>query len=421
MNRKLDRCIILILISCSVIASQLSIAQDIGRGETITNRARPELDALGIRMGAFLLFPELALSGVHNSNIFADDVDVISDSILVLSPSVELSSDWNRHAVKFGVDADIFRYTDFDSEDRENYSVWGEGRFEASGSRFVRGEFSHQRLHENRDSIDDVGGFEPTRYYDDQVSILYETARGSRQFYTMFAGEYREVDFENSFGASGLINNDDRDRSKVSGAVRVGYGLHSKYSIFLQGRGHSVKYDHQFDDAGFERSSTGYELALGTTLDFSGETFGDIFVGYLSETYDDPRFDKIDGPSFGAEVFWNLSGLTTVSLSGSREVEPTTTGETAGIEATRFRIGVDHELLRNMILSANLGASKEDFMGIDRQDDIRVVGFSARYVMNRWAELAFGYSYRRRNTDPSSNQGIEFSRNLFNLTVKGHL
>ena len=288
-------CATLILVSSGILVGQTAVGQEMARNETVANRARPELDALGIHLGGFLLFPELAVSGMRNSNIYADDVDEISDSIYVLSPRVNLKSNWNNHALNFGVDADIYEYRDYSTEDREDYSVWGEGRLDTGRSRFFLGEVSHRRLHEDRGSPDDVRGIEPTAYDRDEIAISYQAPRGQRRLYTQFFGEHRILDFEDTPGATGIINNDDRDRRKMSGTARLGYGLQSTYAVFLQGSAHSVEYDSQFDDSGFERSSTGYEVALGTTLDFSGETFGDIFVGYLSETYDDARFDRIDG------------------------------------------------------------------------------------------------------------------------------
>jgi hypothetical protein len=399
----------------------LTHAQEFARDETVANRARPELDALGVRSGSFKIFPVLAGGGIYNSNIYADDVNVFSDTIFVVSPGIDFESDWNNHAVRVGAAADAYRYTDFDSENRTDYAVYGEGRLDMSSSRFILGEISHARQHEDRFSADDVRGFNPTRFYRNDISVSYEAPRGPRRFHTELIAEYRDLDFENAFGAGGVINNDDRDRHRVTGTARVGYGFHPEYSVFLQGSAHTVDYEQEFDDGGFNRNSNGYEVALGTTLDFSGEAFGDIFVGYLSEKYDDPRFQAVSGPSFGIEVFWNVSGLTTLSVLGRREVEPTTIGESGGTDNTRFGVGVDHELLRNMIVSLDLNTEKEDFIGIARRDDNRFANLSIRYIMNRRAELTFEYQYRQRDSEPSPNTGIEFSRNLVALTLKGQL
>ncbi|MBT8078002.1 MAG: outer membrane beta-barrel protein [Gammaproteobacteria bacterium] len=410
----------IMLIICSILGCAAVAAQEVARNETVGNRARPELDALGIRIGGFRLFPELGAEARKNSNIFATDADAISDTIYVGVPALALRSDWNRHALNFGADGEILRYQDFTTEDHENYSVFGQARIDTVRGRFFLLDVFHRRRHEDRGSPDDERGFTPTPFDQDRAALSFETPTGPRLFHTRLMVEYEQLDYEDVIGSGGVVNNDDRDRSSVFGSARLGYGFHPAYSIFLQGSAHETEYDFQFDDRGFERSSTGYEVAVGTTLDFSGATFGDIFVGYLSETYDDPRFDTIDGLSFGADLSWNATGLTTITISGRRQVEATTVGETAGRDVVRFGLGIDHELLRNLIFELRGSTATEDFDGIDREDRVRSASFTARYMMNRWIELEIGYRYTDRDVDPPI-AGIGFSRNIYSLSVKGQL
>lgn len=69
------------------------------RGDTVASRARPELDPLGIRAGAFLIFPELAIDEIYNDNIFAENNDETDDFITSIQPEVTIESDWSRHAL----------------------------------------------------------------------------------------------------------------------------------------------------------------------------------------------------------------------------------------------------------------------------------------------------------------------------------
>src|SRR4051812_21342077 len=41
------------------------------RGQTVTDRPRPELDPLGVHLGTFFLYPRLELDELFNDNIFA--------------------------------------------------------------------------------------------------------------------------------------------------------------------------------------------------------------------------------------------------------------------------------------------------------------------------------------------------------------
>ena len=89
--------------------SALVIAQETARNETVANRARPEVDALGLTIGGYLLFPELGVEGRTNDNIYATDVAEVSDSIFVTAPALNFRSNWGKHALNFGADAELLR------------------------------------------------------------------------------------------------------------------------------------------------------------------------------------------------------------------------------------------------------------------------------------------------------------------------
>ncbi len=418
---KLSSTCVILFLSIGLLTWRPVWSQDIVRNETVANRARPELDPSGVPMGGFRLYPQLAITLEHNNNIFADGLAVLSDVIYVVSPEFEFRSDWNNHAVDLGAAADISRFTDFEGEDHSDLDVWANGRLDISRSAFLAGSFEHLTRHEGRDSADDVRGEERTRFDVDSIAVSYQLRPGVRKFRAFLEAEVANLDFYDVLGAEGTINNDDRDRRQVSGTMRIGYDALPTNSFFFQASAESTEYDSQFDDAGFERSSNGYEFAVGSTLDYSGVTFGEVFVGYRSRSYDDQRYEKIDGLSFGAEVAWNLSRLTTVTISGSRTVEATTIVDAAGIQATKFRLGVQHELLRNLILSLAWTTSQDDYRGIDRKDDNDVIAFGARYLMNRRVELVLGYAHRRRDTTPDTIDGFAFSRDVYTATIEVHL
>mgnify|MGYP001553112435 CR=1 FL=1 len=412
---------VILFLGIGLLAWQPAWSQDIARNETVASRTRPELDPSGVPIGGFRLFPQLALTLEHNSNIFADGLTVLSDVIYVVSPEFELRSDWNNHAVDLGAAADISRFSDFEGEDHSDLDVWASGRLDISRSAFLAGSIAHSTRHEGRDSADDVRGEERTRFDIDSIAVSYQLRPGLRKFRALFEAELANLDFDDVLIADSTINNDDRDRRQESGTIRIGYDALPTNSLFFQASIESTEYDSQFDDAGFERSSDGYELAVGSTLDYSGVIFGDVFVGYRSRSYDDQRYEKIDGLSFGAEVAWNLSRLTTITISGSRTVESTTIVDAAGIQATKILLGVQHELLRSLILGLTWTTGQDDYRGIDRKDDNDIIAINARYLMNRRVELVLGYTHRRRDTTPDTTDGFAFSRDVYRATVEVHL
>lgn len=411
----------LILFVAYLLGGQFALSQEVARNETVADRDRPELDPSGVSLGGFQLFPQLGLTVGQNDNIFADGLTRRDDVIYVTAPEIRLESDWGTHALDLGVAAEDFRYVDFSTEDHTNFRAWVDGQLDISRSSVLRAGAEHAVRHEGRDSADDVRGLERTRFTVDSVETRYGLRPGVRKFNAGFGVDYLRHDYDNVLGFDGPINNDDRDRKRIRATMRMGYDALPNNSLFFQTSVQSTEYDFQFDDAGFERSSNGYEFAVGTTLDYSGITFGEIFVGYLSHTYDDPRYADIDDFSFGAEVAWNISGLSTLTFGASRTVEPTTVTPAAGVLATMYRIGVDHELLRNLILSLAWSSVNDDFRGIERVDKVENAEFRARYLMNRRVEMVFGFNHTNRDTTPDNFDGFSFSRNIFSLTVEVHL
>ena len=56
-------------------------------------------------------------------------------------------------------------------------------------------------------------------------------------------------------------------------------------------------------------------------------------------------------------------------------------------------IGVDHELLRNLILTAETAWSEDDYNGLDRTDTRFAASFSAIYRLDRRYGLTAGLAY----------------------------
>ncbi len=399
-----------------VFAAHQATAQEVRRGQTVDDRARPDYDAPGLRTGAFVLHPSLDVGLAYNDNILAEDANETDDLIGIFKPRVQLDSDWSRHALQLSAEGRIGRYDDNDSEDYEDWLLGVDGRLDVGLSRlnFAAG---YDSLHEERTSPDDRRGTEPTEYTDQNLAVSW-TMLLNRVLVRPLLG-YRALDYDSTpLPGGGAINNDDRDRDQLTAGLRVGYELSPDYAFFVQGQVDEVDYDLEFDNGGFRRSSDGAEVVFGSTLDFSGVTFGEVFIGYRERDYDDPRFETVDGFIFGGDVAWNITTLTTLRFLGSRTISGTTIIGAAGREDTRFGFQADHELLRNLILSLDVALTYQDFLGIDREDDVTTVNLGARYLVNRNLEVQLAYARQERESSPTA-AGLEFTINTFLVSLQG--
>ena len=80
------------------------------RGETVFDRNRPDFDAKGIPAGGFRVFPSLTVRQAYDDNVFATDVDEEGDVITLISPEIDVRSEWSRHSLVFNAFADIERF-----------------------------------------------------------------------------------------------------------------------------------------------------------------------------------------------------------------------------------------------------------------------------------------------------------------------
>ncbi len=389
------------------------------RGETVTNRSRPELDPLGLRAGSFLIYPRLGVHEAYDDNIFAADEDETGAFVTLISPRLDVVSDWNNHALQFHADGTIGRYATQTEENYEDFSVSATARVDITRQAKLRTGISYNRLHEGRGSPDDVrrqrgsSPVEPTVFDVSSASVTYEQWLG--RFVLDLSGTADQLDYDDvRTEDGGTITTDDRDRAIFAGGAKVGYEFIPGYTAFVR----SVVDYRRYDDLNafnrLDRDSDGYLIEVGTDLELSGILFGELAIGYRSQDYDDPRLEAVDGVAGQASITWTPTGLTTVSAAITREIVETTVDQSASIFETAGRLVLDHELLRNLLLQARVSVTDDDFQGVERSDTYVGAGFSANYLMNRYLRLDLQYDHLRGDSDA---QGEDFVDNTITFGI----
>ncbi|MDJ0950969.1 MAG: outer membrane beta-barrel protein [Alphaproteobacteria bacterium] len=388
------------------------------RGETVTTRPRPDFDPVGIRWrdASAFIYPSFSYTQLFDTNVFADEDDTIGDHISIFSPGVQVLSDWTRHEANINFRADLGRYIRERTEDYQDVLAEATGRYDITGDSNVFGGLRWARRHEDRGSPDEVRGEFPTIFFTLEPQIGYFQRLNRWTF--RVDGNARKFDFRDATTPFGKINNDDRDRTEYLGAATVSYEIIPNYDAFLQFSGNVRDYKTNVDDFGVDKDSDGFEIVGGTAVDLTGLLFGNIFAGYRRQEYDDGRLPTIEGPSFGVDLTWTPTGLTTVKAFVNRTIEETTTFGNAGFFATRAGASVDHELLRNLLLSARGSGQFNRYEGTDRDDDIYRAAANARYFLNRNFYVTGGYEFTRRDSNVS---GASFNIHLFLLRLEAQL
>ena len=404
-------------------------AEDVPRGETVTTRQRPEVIPLGMRVGTFLFYPKLSVAESYDDNIFRVEEDTDHDFITTISPEFDLRSDWNNHAFNLRGEANIDRYARSSNENVEDFSVDADGRYDITRNILAFGFLGYSELSEDRGSPDDVGGIEPTEYKVYRGSVRYFHQLNRVNFRLDAGAQKFDFDDVSRGPLFPTANNDDRDRLESQVALRAAYEIVPEYEAFVRGTVNNRAYSTDLDDPALgvvpprvSRDSQGYEMVAGVAIDLTGITFGDLFVGYREQWYDDDNLSTIEGITGGANITWNVTPLTTVHAGIVRRIEETTqtfAGRRAsGFFATRYSVSADHELLRNLLLNANVALTENDYEGLDRTDRIYEAGLSARYLMNRNLYGSIGYKYRQRDRDATLGDDADYTQNLVTVRVE---
>ena len=384
-------------------------AQEPERIYTVAERFEPVLRPDGLPVGAMRLYPQVGVGGLFSDNVFADESEE-SDQALLAQAEAVLRSETSRYFAEFGGRVEFESFSDFDEVDSDEGRIWFTGNNDLTATNNVRLTLAYDQLTEPRTSADALGVATELTEYD--VSTVagawrYQPSRWNLRL----DGRYREFDFDDTpLSGGGLELNDDRDREIFDFGARIGYDFADAYGLFLEGRIDNADYDQTVDNDGVERSYDGYEVRLGTELKLSGLITGEFFVGYLSRDFDEPTFDESDGASYGAAIDYVVTDLVTLSIDGSRTTEPTTVGGASIITDSTVSLGIDYEVLRNLILTSEFEFSTEDFEDIAREDDNKIFSLGAEYRMNRNFWLKAGYRYWDRDISPSGT-GREFTIN----------
>ena len=380
---------------------------------TVQERPRPDYDPLGIRAGSFLIYPSLTVSGQYDSNAFTTKDNEELDVTLITSPQIEINSNWNRHALNFAVGATGAANKEYSENDYLDAFAEASGRLDVRRDDILTGKLRFDRSHDDRDDADNDTGDDNrgnlVRYYSGLVDGQYR--HNFARFFTVLGAGIKRLEYENI----GDRQYDRRNRTEYGGRARLGYQLSPRIGPFVQG---NVSYRDYDDDQIIngelaDRSNTGYRASVGTTVDITSILFGEMSFGYEARNYE---FDQLkDSSGFGANgaLTWNVTPLTTVILdasSGADETTVTFEGDTAEANLQN-QVGLDvtHELLRNLLLNANVRYTRDDYEGTSRTDNTYDLGAGVTYLINRNLSVNATYRFTTRDSDDTE---LEFDRNL---------
>lgn len=330
-----------------------------------SERELKEFEPVGGRIGSFLLYPSVEARIEYDDNILALPSEGEGDVELTMRAAMALESRWLRHSLEADAYIEQSLHGRFTTEDMTEGGARVRGRLDISRDTSARLVASLDSLGENRANITAAGqARDPTRFRraDALLSLAHDLGR------VQLIGDTQIIalDFDDAVTAEGdPLDQDFRDSLYLRASLAAAVEISPRVSGLLRGQVDRLSYvgDPEVPDP-FDRDTTGYSVEAGLRLELSNLLFGEVRAGLLHREVDDPTANGVTGASFGANLTWNITPLTTLRLFGDRQVEEGGSQLVSGNIRSQARIEAEHELLRNIILEARGGAALIDTVGI---------------------------------------------------------
>lgn len=373
----------------------------------------PSLQPKGVELGDFILLPSVELDQVYTNNLFAEERDTNADWITTIRPAMNLQSRLPEHAFNLSSSFEAVRHWDYSRDDRENYSILANGRYDLTSTSELTAAAGTRRYHEDRGSDDDVNGETPARVHAHDFSLGGKT-RLNRYILGLTADANRLTYGDVNTLGGAPVNNSDRDRWEYRGEARAGYEFFPGYSAQTALSVNRRTYDDSVDDLGFQRDSKGWRAEAGIGLDLGQVLRGDFLAGYMKQSYEDDRFSDISGPSVRASLNWSPTRLTLIVPSLERSILETTQLNASGIVRTAASVSMRHELQRNLIVYGYASVYEDDFEGISASSRTFETRWRLMYAFTDNLYSGVQASYRDKDSDL---QGGSFSETTIGIRL----
>ncbi|MGG5822261.1 outer membrane beta-barrel protein [Falsiroseomonas sp. HW251] len=393
---------------------------DTQRGVTVSGRARPDYDPVGIRLGGFRADAAAEIGAGYDSNILGNNNGRLSDGFASLGAEAGVRSDWSTHAL--GVTGRVLNrtYASEGQQDWTDFAVGLYGRYDFTPYTSVSAAYNLVQEHLSASSIDvqEAGLARPVPYYYNEFNVQAQTRLNRLGFLAL--ANWRGYRFSNvdagPAAVPGQLPPGDVsvfDFDSIIGAVGTSYELSPGRFVNATLRYQNINYS---DASQSPRDSNTWEGTVGFTYDFDGVWGFNGEVGYLQRDYSGAGIKTLSAPAFRGTLTWQPTLLTSVSAFVGRSVRESIRDNAVSYTATVGSLRVDHEYLRNVIVGAEAGVEWDQYQQPSQSSTDAYGAVSARWLINRSFSLVGSYQYSWRL---NASAGLpDYNRNLVQFSLR---
>ena len=394
---------------------------DYNRGQNVSviGRPRPDYEAEGLHLGGFMVYPSVGLTAAYDDNIYALPSNVSiptglngprGDMIYTIAPQVNFKSTWSRDSLAGYIRASEDLYGQHANEDATQYGAGLNGEVDLGANTSISAGADYGHYVAPRSSA--TSGFSRKRVEFDFESVDAQIAHEFNRIRVSARYDHQNFDYQNAEAPNGSVILETTFNHYVdTGTGKAEYAISPDTAMFIEAAFNQHSYT---DSPVFDQNSHGYNVGGGANFDISHLIRGEIELGYLDQTYS-ANFGDVKGLATRTKIEWFPSELTTATLTVLRGVNDSLIIGSPGFLSTNATAQVDHELMRNVIVSGNVLTGEDQYQGISRTDSRWGAGVSANWLLNRHLGLTAGYAYTDVNST-GANRGSSFKDNRISIS-----
>ena len=367
---------------------------------TVLSRQQSDYQGSGIRIGSFVIRPNLQESAGYETNVLARPKPTGSP-ILETNFAVEAASDISRVNVRAQLGVDDVRYFDLPRQSYTNWNALLSGSYEI-GRDLVSAQYSHAKLVQTARDLDVPQLLDQAIDYSVDSGRLAYRANFNRLSVTP-AVDLAAYAYSNGSVGGQPFRQDYRDRTLVTPGLTLAYEVSPGRSVVLVVRNTIGSYART--QQGLPRRDYNDTAVLaGFDYDATGLIRVRALAGYETRNFNASTYRSIQSPIAELSAIWTPTRLTTLTANVARRIQDSTEDTLAATTQTSARLRLDHEYLRNVLLLANAGIANDAYQGGGGQT-LYLFGGGVTYLLNRRVGLTATYDFIARQKNAAVSVG----------------
>ncbi len=382
-------------------------------GVTVRSRARPDSEAAPIHAGSLRLKPGVEITTGYDDNVLSGPTRRGS-WFSTTAGSLLIGTDWSRNAFGAYLSANDTHYAEQPRQSRTDGMVSIGGALDIGRDRLTLG-LAHLSQHEDRSDATALASDRPVAFQVNDARMAY-TASFDRLTVApeveISSWRYGDATVLGQFARQGY-----RDRTMLRGGSVFRYEFAPLRNLVFVTRALSQRYDTALPGQA-SLNSSGYQALLGVDYDEDTVWRARLLVGGETRQFVAPRYRSHTAMIAEGELTWNPTGMTTVRGLLTRSIEDAAQEGVSGFTYTAGKLGIDHELMRDVLIATSVGLRQARFLQGGQQAGASA-GVGITWLFNRYAKVSATYDLNTAHgAGPLNGASTGYARDVALVTVR---